>query len=174
MIRVSVGVDPGYAACGIAIIERGERSPWRAVHVQTVRTPATLELHSRMHEIWHAMATLPIEAFQGVKPYDAVVACENQSGVLEGKRRSGETSASAALVQQVVGMVRIKAFNLGVKFIEVTPAQAKAVLLGIPRTANKAQVQRAVRALVRDCPKVMSEHASDAIAVALAGARMVR
>jgi hypothetical protein len=30
-----------------------------------------------------------------------------------------------------------------------------------------------VRAMVKDCPKVMSEHASDALANALAGARMV-
>jgi Holliday junction resolvasome RuvABC endonuclease subunit len=77
-------------------------------------------------------------------------------------------------VQQVVGMARVIAFSLGVKFVQPTPAQAKAVLAGIPRTASKAQVQRAVRAVVRDCPKVMSEHASDAIATALAGARMVR
>jgi Holliday junction resolvasome RuvABC endonuclease subunit len=32
-------------------------------------------------------------------------------------------------------------------------------------------VQRAIRAFVRECPAVMSEHASDAIAVAIAGAR---
>ena len=68
-------------------------------------------------------------------------------------------------------MVRVRVFSLGVKFIEVKPNQAKAVLSGILRTATKAQVQRAVRAVVRDCPRVMSEHESDAVAVALAGAQ---
>ena len=174
MIRVAVGIDPGLAACGLAIIVRDAQQSCALVHSQTVRTPATLDLHSRMHEIWHAMATLPMEVFRGIAPSEAILACEDQSGVLEGKRRSGDTNASAALVQQVVGMVRVRAFSLGVKFVEVTPVQAKAVLAGIPRTASKAQVQRAVRAIVRGCPKVMDEHASDAIAVALAGARMVR
>jgi Holliday junction resolvasome RuvABC endonuclease subunit len=174
VIKVVVGIDPGLAACGLAIVTKEIQKPWRAVHVKTVRTPATLDLHSRMHELWHAMSTLPMEAFQGIKPHEAILACEDQSGVLEGKRRSGETNASASFVQQVVGMVRVWAFNLGVKFVQPTPAQTKAVLAGIPRTASKAQVQRAVRAVVRDCPKVMSEHASDAVAVALAGARMVR
>jgi Holliday junction resolvasome RuvABC endonuclease subunit len=174
VIRVAVGIDPGYASCGLAIITKEIQEPWRAVHVKTIRTPPTLDLHSRMHELWHAMSTLPMEAFRGIKPHEVILACEDQSGVLEGKRRSGETNASATLVQQVVGMARVIAFSLGVKFVQPTPAQAKAVLAGIPRTASKAQVQRAVRALVRDCPKVMSEHASDAIATALAGARMVR
>jgi Holliday junction resolvasome RuvABC endonuclease subunit len=173
-IRIVIGIDPGLASLGLALIERGVREPWRLLFSQTVRTSPGLDLHSRMREGYAALQALPVEPFRGAKPHEVIVACEDQAGVLEGKRRAGETNASAMLVQQVVGMARVKAFGLGVKFVEVTPAQAKAVLSGIPRTASKAQVQRAVRAVVRDCPKVMSEHASDAIAVALAGARMVR
>jgi crossover junction endodeoxyribonuclease RuvC len=174
VIRVVVGIDPGLASCGLAIVTKEIQQPWRLVYSQTIRTPPSMDLHSRMHEIYTAMQGVPTDLFRGVHMHEALFACENQSGVLEGKRRTGQTNAAAALVQQVVGMARVRAFSLVVRFVEPTPAQVKTVLAGIPRTASKAQVQRAVRALVRDCPKVMSEHASDAIAVALAGARMVR
>jgi Holliday junction resolvasome RuvABC endonuclease subunit len=171
MIRLVLGIDPGIAACGIALIEHDVQQPWRLKHVQTVRTKAVALLNDRMREVYAAMKALlrePVVRGTG----GVVVACEEQTGVQEGKRRSGETSASATLVQQVVGMARAATFSAGLQFVEPTPAQVKAVLPGIPRTASKAQVQRAVRAIVRDCPEVMSEHESDAIAVALAGARM--
>jgi Holliday junction resolvasome RuvABC endonuclease subunit len=174
MIRLAIGIDPGLASCGIAVITKEVQQPWLAVHVQTVRTNNSDRPNERMACIYWKLRAIPRSVFQGFKIEEVVVACEDQTGVQEGKRRTGQTNASGMLVQQVVGLVRAFAFNEGFSLCEPTPAQAKAVLAGIPRTASKAQVQRAVRAIVRDCPKVMSEHASDAIAVALAGARMVR
>jgi Holliday junction resolvasome RuvABC endonuclease subunit len=147
---------------------------WRLAHVDTIRTSSKDRPNERMAMIYWKLRAIPRSVFQGVRTEELVVACEEQAGVQEGKRRTGQTNASGMLVQQVVGLVRAYTFQEGFLFYEPTPVQVKAVLAGIPRTASKAQVQRAVRALVRDCPKVMSEHASDAIAVALAGARMVR
>jgi Holliday junction resolvasome RuvABC endonuclease subunit len=132
-----------------------------------------LSLHDRLARIFKAVDLKVVEALQECPLGEAIIACENQVGVQEGKRARGETNKDAVLVQQVVGMMRVIAFDCEQRFVEPSPAQAKAVLLGIRRTASKAQVQRAVRAMVKDCPKVMSEHASDALANALAGARMV-
>jgi Holliday junction resolvasome RuvABC endonuclease subunit len=173
VIRVALGIDPGLASCGIALLVREPGGPWRARFVETVRTKAREPLHDRMRQIFWAIRSAPREPLQGVRPAEFVVCCETQTGVQEGKRRSGETSASALLVQQVVGMARVVALSEGAQFVEVTPAQVKSVLPGM-RTASKAQVQRAIRAFVRECPKVMSEHASDAIAAAIAGARRAR
>lgn len=173
MIRVAVGIDPGYRAFGFAVLVRDAEQRWNAAHVHTERTTVAAYLHDRMHAIFRAMDPIPKSLFVDQSPLECIIACEDQTGVHEGKRARGQTSTEAMLVQQVVGMARVVAFDYGVRFIEVTPAQAKAVLLGIKQTASKAQVQRAVRAMVKGCPKVMSEHASDACATALAGARLV-
>jgi len=172
VIRLAIGIDPGYLACGIGVIKRGADQRWSALYVQTVRTNTKATLHQRMIAVYGAMLRIPREVFMGVQVHEAVLACEDQAGTQEGRRREGKTNSNALLVQQVVGLARAVAFRDHLRFVEPTPAQAKAVLVGIPKTATKAQVQRAVRAIVKDCPKVMSEHASDALANALAGARM--
>ncbi len=173
MIRVAIGIDPGYRAFGCCVIARDEEQRWVAEHVETVRTPSSMPFHERCQKVFNALQLMEPGPWEGLPCHQLIVSCENQSGVHEGKRRAGGTNSDAMRVQQIVGMCRVFAYDLGARFVEPTPAQAKAVLLGIRQTASKAQVQRAVRAMVRGCPKVMSEHASDALANALAGARMV-
>jgi len=174
MIQLALGVDPGYANCGLGIITRAADQRWRCVHSETVQTPASLSFHERLYAVYRALHEMPIEPWRSLKIGDCVIACEEQSGTHEGKRRTGETHAEALKVQQVVGLVRAFAYDLGCRFVEPSPAQTKKVLVGIKNTASKAQVARAVRAVVNGCPEVMKEHASDALANALAGARMVR
>jgi len=174
MIQLAVGIDPGYANCGIGVIARSAEQRWRCVHSETVQTPPSVPFHDRLHAVYRALHEIPIEPFRRVMASECVIACEEQTGTHEGKRRTGETRAEALLVQQVVGLIRVFAYEQGYRFVEPSPAQTKKVLVGIKNTATKAQVARAVRAVVLDCPEVMKEHASDALANALAGARMVR
>src|SRR6185369_4777870 len=100
------------------------------------------------------------------------VACEAQDAAQEGNRQRGTTSAEALRVREVVGMARGLCFEFDLVFLEPTPAQAKAVFGKIPPTASKEQVARAISALVSGCPATMTEHVSDAIGNALAGARI--
>jgi Holliday junction resolvasome RuvABC endonuclease subunit len=174
MIQLALGVDPGYANCGLGIITRSADQRWRCVHSETVRTPPSLSFHERLYAVYRALHEIPIEPFRHVKAYECVIACEEQTGTHEGKRRTGGTRFEALLVQQVVGVVRVYAYEQDYRFVEPTPAQAKKVLGGIKNNATKEQVQRAIRTVILDCPAVMKEHASDALANALAGARMVR
>ena len=173
MILVSIGVDPGYRACGLGVIRRGRDQRWYAHHVQTIRTNPSATFHQRLHAIYAGLKRIPRSVFEGIKVEEVVFACEDQTGAHEGKRREGKTSSDALLVQQVVGLARAVAIDEGFRFVEPTPAQVKAVLPGITQRADKAQVKRAVRAVVQGCPKIMSEHASDSLGTALAGARMV-
>jgi len=171
MIRTAIGVDPGYATFGIACLTRGSEQRWSAPYVRLVTTPPSMPFHERLHVIYKALYEVPPEIFH-VRKSETVIACESQTGTQEGKRRKGLTNVEALLVQQVVGMVRAYAYLYGTHFIEPTPAQVKKVLMGIKQTATKAQVQRAVRAIVNGLPDDMSEHESDAVGTALAGARM--
>lgn len=174
MIQLAVGVDPGYAKCGLGVIARSAEQRWRCVHSETVQTPPSIPFHERLHAVYRALLEMPIDPWLRVKLSDCIIACEEQAGTHEGKRRTGETHAEALKVQQVVGVVRVFAYDRGCRFVEPSPAQTKKVLVGIKNTATKEQVARAVRAVVNGCPEVMTEHASDALANALAGARMVR
>ena len=173
MIRVAVGVDPGYRALGIGVIRRTDAQRWYAFYVKTERTNPKATLHQRMHAMYGALKRIPRNVFEGIKIEEVVFACESQTGVHEGKRREGKTSSNALLVQQIVGLARAVAIDEGFQFVEPTTAQVKAVLPGITSKATKAQVQRAIRAVINGCPGIMSEHASDALGTALAGARRV-
>jgi Holliday junction resolvasome RuvABC endonuclease subunit len=169
---IVIGIDPGVRACGLAVLcrEDGTSDPWRAWSANTVRTTTKEPLHERLRRLWTA-----ILSGTGNHAETLVIAVEEQTGAAEGARRAGATNADALLVQQVVGLARAAAYmHSGATFVEVTPAEAKRVLNGMTMTASKAQVQRAIRSVVRDCPGMMSEHASDAVAIALAGARMAR
>jgi len=166
-----LGVDPGLLRCGIAVLWRGKPSePWYCRSAVTIRTDAKHSMHVRLGDIWRAMRAGMHPTLFGT---GVLIVCEEQSGAAEGHRLRGTTNARAVLVQQVVGLVHAFALDRGF-FVDVTPTEAKRVLPGISQTASKAQVQRAVRAIVKDCPTRMSEHASDAVAIALAGARKWR
>jgi Holliday junction resolvasome RuvABC endonuclease subunit len=147
---------------------------WRAAHVKTVHTGTSAPLHDRIGEIYEGI-NVACDAFIDLDFVEVVVACETQAGVQEGKRRSGETSADALLVQQVVGIARALALRYHLRFVDVSPQEAKIAVLGRGgSTADKAQVNRAVRALVTGLPDKMDEHSSDAVAIAIAGARKAR
>ncbi len=164
----ALGVDPGYRNLGLGLIRRDAPSePWRAVHVQTVRTSSKLSFHERSGVIYDALESA---VGQRLGIYSGVIGCESQIAA-EGKRQRGQTSYEAMLVQQIVGIVRAIALRHCMRFEEVPVTDVKAVLRGIPRTASKTQVARATRAVIRDCPEKMSSHATDALATALAAAR---
>lgn len=172
MIRVAIGIDPGVAACGVGLLRR-ESGAWYAHVSATLRTNPKASLDQRLHSL-HAMLHAQFRGHLiGVAPEETVFVIEEQEGALEGRRREGRTNADALLVQQAIGVIRTVAWSLSLagRIVEVTPIDAKRVLVGMTRTSDKKQVQRAVRAIVRGCPGRMSQHASDAKAVALAGAR---
>lgn len=166
MMRV-LGADPGFATCGLALLEETGR-PWRAATLETVRTPSSEPLAARLHTIWCRVGA--VITFS--RPPPAVLAVEAQARAQAGFRERGQTSDNVLAVREVTGLLRALAWQHGLAFVEVEPATWRACL-GLPRTADKAQVQRAVRALLGWTGR-LSEHAADAAGVALAGARYFR
>ncbi len=161
-----LGVDPGYAACGICAIERlGQR--WVCFRAVTVRTPSTMPLHERMGRVYEEL-----RGTYAIMCVGSIVACERQDRARQGSAERATTSSDAALVEQVVGMVRTVALSAAIPFVEVDPQQAKIAVLGRGHGgASKEQVRRAVMALVSGCPKILSSHAADAIVTAIAAER---
>ena len=163
-----LGIDPGYAASGVALLDAQRGKPPRLLLCITVRTATTLHGAERWQEIW--------DRWSGVARYDpgdelpAIVAVEDQRQAWLGHARRGTTNAAALACIEAVGLARGLAASLGARCIVVSPQAAKLAAVGRGGgRASKAQVQRALRARVPTLIEGASEHACDAVAIALAG-----
>jgi crossover junction endodeoxyribonuclease RuvC len=149
-VRV-LGIDPGTAACGYAIIhESGGRL--RALHHDCWRTPAGERPELRLRTIFVGVQEL-------VEEYDPDAVALEESFV-------GVDARTALSVGQARGAVLVAAALAGVACAEYAPARVKQAVCGYGR-AEKGQVQRMVQAILGLSAPPTSTHASDALAVGI-------
>ena len=146
-----VGIDPGTAACGYGIVHERE-GRLRAVGHGSWSTPAGERLELRLRTIFDGVAGLIAEHTP-----DAVALEESFVGV---------DARTALSVGQARGAVLVAAALQGVECTEYAPARVKQAVCGYGR-AEKAQVQRMVRAILGLQALPTPNHASDALAVAI-------
>ena len=146
-----VGIDPGTAACGYGIVhESGGRLRGLAHGCWSTRAGEDPAL--RLKTIYEGVAALIAEHAP------AAVALE-ESYV-------GADARIALSVGQARGAVLVAAANAGVECVEYAPARVKQAVCGYGR-AEKAQVQRMVKAILA-LPEIPTpNHAADALAVAI-------
>jgi crossover junction endodeoxyribonuclease RuvC len=146
-----LGIDPGTAACGFGIVqESGGRLS--AVEHGSWRTPAGQRLELRLRMI-----------------YDGVVALIDQHGpaaVALEESFVGVDARTALSVGQARGAVLVASARAGVPCAEYAPARVKQSVCGYGR-ADKAQVQRMVKAILGLESVPTPHHAADALAVAI-------
>ncbi|HLX21168.1 MAG TPA: crossover junction endodeoxyribonuclease RuvC [Gaiellaceae bacterium] len=146
-----VGIDPGTAACGYGIVhESGGRL--KGLHHGWWSTPPGERPELRLKTIYDGVAGLIAE----FDP-DAVVLEESFVGV---------DARTALSVGQARGAVLVAAAQAGVPCTEYTPSAVKHAVAGYGR-AEKAQVQRMVKAILGLHELPTPNHASDALAVAI-------
>jgi len=146
-----VGIDPGTAACGYGIVhERDGRL--RGLGHGWWRTRADELLEQRLKTIYDGVAGLVAEHVP-----DAVVLEESFVGA---------DARIALSVGQARGAVLVAAANAGVPCFEYAPARVKQAVCGYGR-AEKAQVQRMVKAILGLDALPTPNHAADALAVAI-------
>ena len=146
-----VGIDPGTAACGYGIVhESGGR------------------LKGLGHGWWHTRADELLE--QRLKTiYDGVaglVAEHAPDAVALEESYVGADARIALSVGQARGAVLVAAANAGVPCFEYAPARVKQAVCGYGR-AEKAQMQRMVKAILGLPELPTPNHAADALAVAI-------
>ncbi len=146
-----LGIDPGTAACGYGIVqESGGRV--RALDHGWWQTPARERPELRLKTIFDRVQVLIAEH----EP-DAVALEESFVGA---------DARIALSVGQARGAVLVAAASAGVECAEYAPARVKQTVCGYGR-AEKAQVQRMVKAILGlDAPPTPN-HAADALAVAI-------
>ena len=154
MARVLLGIDPGLASTGYAVV----REPGEVIACGTVRTPANGRAGARLLEVRRAR-----EAVLDAHAVD--------EAALE-ELFMGRNSSSALGVAQARGVLLALLEERGIAAAEYKPSQVKLVVSGYGN-ADKAQVARMLSAQLRGLPPG-SDHAFDAIAIALCHARSRR
>jgi crossover junction endodeoxyribonuclease RuvC len=146
-----LGIDPGTAACGYGIVhESGGRH--RAIAHGCWRTRADERPELRLKTIFDGVAALIAEHAP-----DAVALEESFVGA---------DARIALSVGQARGAVLVAAANAGLPCSEYAPARVKQSVCGYGR-AEKAQVQRMVKAILSMDALPTPNHAADALAVAI-------
>jgi crossover junction endodeoxyribonuclease RuvC len=148
---VVLGVDPGFASVGLAVVARA-RPRTTVAWSQTVRTPAGLDEAERLRRVSDAVR----EAIVDHRP--ATLALER---VMWGQNRT-----SALSVARATGVIMLAAADAGIPVEEYAPLEVKMATTGMGN-ADKQQVRTAlIRALKVDGVPEQAD-AADAVAVAV-------
>jgi crossover junction endodeoxyribonuclease RuvC len=146
-----IGIDPGTAACGYGIVhESGGRL--KAIDHGWWQTAAGMRQELRLRKI-----------FEGV---DELIALHAPDAVALEESFVGVDARTALSVGQARGAVLVACAAAGVACTEYAPARVKQAVCGYGR-AEKAQVQRMVKAILGLPEPPRSTHAADALAVAI-------
>lgn len=146
-----LGVDPGLSRCGLAVVD-GPRGRPVAVRAGVVRTPAGDPVAERLAALHREVAGLVASVAPDVVAVERVFFSANVR--------------TAMGVGQAAGVVLLAAAQAGVRVVEYTPTQVKAVVTG-DGAADKAQVAYMVAAALRLSEPPSPSDAADALALAL-------
>ena len=146
-----LGIDPGTAACGYAIVHESD-GRLRAIDHGSWRTPAAERRELRLKTL-----------FEGVS---SLVSLHWPDAVALEESFVGADARTALSVGQARGAVLVAAAVAGIECAEYSPAHVKNAVCGYGR-ADKAQVQRMVAVILGLSEEPASTHAADALAVAI-------
>lgn len=145
-----LGVDPGTAAIGLAVV-RGSAREQSVTWAATVRTPTALPPAERLRRL-HATVAEVIRTHQpGAMALEALM--------------WGQNRQSAMQVARATGVIMVAAAQAGLAVEEYPPLQVKMAVTGVGN-APKDAVRRALRIIgVRGVPDELD--AADAVATAV-------
>ncbi len=146
-----IGVDPGVANLGLAVVERRERRS-RIVWAATIQTSSGT---AEAQRVWHVA-----EAFR------AAIADHAPRAVAVERVAWNVNEASAMAVARATGALLLVAAESGLDVAEYGPLEVKNAVAG-SGSATKSQVREALRRIhaISDVPK--EPDACDAVAVAV-------
>ena len=146
-----LGIDPGTAACGYAIVHESDGRLLALGH-GCWQTRARERPEARLRTIFEHVRELVAE-------YEPDAVALEESFV-------GADARIALSVGQARGVVLVASALAGVECAEYAPARVKQAVCGYGR-AEKGQVQRMVQAILGLTDAPATTHASDALAVAI-------
>jgi crossover junction endodeoxyribonuclease RuvC len=150
----AIGIDPGLARTGFGVVEALTRGG-RACEWGTIRTEAHSPIPIRLKTIYDELK----ELLEKWKP-DLLI--------LEEVFVLKQFPKAAIQLGEVIGVIYLAAQGMDIRVIEVKPTEVKSALTGSGR-ADKEQVKKTIRQILRIENPLSSSHAGDALALALTG-----
>jgi crossover junction endodeoxyribonuclease RuvC len=147
-----LGIDPGTAACGYGVVVHERDGRLRGLEHGWWRTSTRDRPEVRLRTIFEGVQEL-------VRRHAPDAVALEESFV-------GADARGALSVGQARGAVLVAAATLDVGCAEYAPAAVKQAVCGYGR-ADKAQVQRMVKAILGLADEPAPTHAADALAVAI-------
>lgn len=152
-----IGIDLGYANCGLACIDLSAR---QIVNYMTIETARTKLLNDRLRLIHDAIRTQ-----LSVKNIKAV-GYEHPLRTAAGKAKRNQTSSSSLILHIVLGHIQSLCWTLGLQLEGFEPQEVKKAVMGSGGAmADKSQIRHMVKVLTGFA---MNEHEADATATAFA------
>lgn len=152
---VILGLDPGIARLGYGVIESDSRCD-RCIAYGVIETPKG-ELGPRLVALRRDL--------QGL------VAMHRPNRIVVEQLFFSKNVKTATAVGEARGVILLTCAEAGIETIEVSPQQVKQSVSGFG-AADKGQVQRMVQVLLRLPEPPHPDDASDALAIAIAGAKI--
>jgi crossover junction endodeoxyribonuclease RuvC len=146
-----LGIDPGTAACGYGVVLR-EGTRLVSLDFGWFSTPAADQPQVRLKRVHDEL-------------HELIARYEPDSAALE-ESYVGVDARTALSVGQARGAALVACANAELDCVEYAPATVKHAVCGYGR-ADKAQVQRMVRAILALDAEPQPHHAADALAVAI-------
>ncbi len=156
--RLILGIDPGVAIVGYAVVEaRGDAL--RMIACDVIRTPAGIPLAHRLQHIYHQLG----ELLTSYHPHEAAME----------ELFFGRNVSTAIAVGQARGVALLALANSGLSIAEYTPNEVKLAVAGYG-AAKKEQVGEMVRILLHLKTVPRPDDAADAAAIAICHAHTTR
>lgn len=150
----AIGIDPGLAMTGFGVVETlsrgGKACDWGAI-----RTESDCPISLRLKIIYDGIKEL-------LEKWRPDLLAMEQVFVLK------QFPKAAIQLGEVRGVIFLAAQEKDIPVVEVRPTEVKSALTGSGR-ADKKQIERAIRQLLKIEGSLGSSHAGDALAIALTG-----
>lgn len=150
-----LGIDPGFERLGVAILEKnpGDKNE-KVIYSECFKTSAKLEFADRLKLIGEEVNTVIKKYKPEMLAIETLFLTTNQKTVMH--------------VAEARGVVIYEAIKAGLKIFEASPPQIKIATTGYGK-ADKEQVMRMVKMLVKIDTTKKSDDELDAIAIAITG-----
>ncbi|MCG8688317.1 MAG: crossover junction endodeoxyribonuclease RuvC [Desulfobacterales bacterium] len=149
-----VGIDPGLAGTGIGVIE-GQGRDIHGYSFGSISTETGETAPVRLNHIYQKTKTFLKDQRPDLVVIEDIYSLEKYPG-------------SGIMLGKVSGVLILAAFQAGARIREVSVREVKKIVSG-NGSADKYQVERAVRHLVKHHEPIRPFHASDALGLALTG-----
>jgi crossover junction endodeoxyribonuclease RuvC len=153
MIKI-VGIDPGLAGTGIGVVQ-GDIRDINGYSFGSIATDSNASIPSRLNLIYSRTADFLKEQKPDLVVIEDIYSLEKYPG-------------SGIMLGKVSGVLLVAAFRAGIRVEEISVREVKKIMTG-NGSADKQQVEKSVRNLLKHGEPIRPFHASDALGLALAG-----